>query len=184
MRVISGTLKGRRLVTPAGMATRPTADRIKESMFNILAGSVQAKRVLDLFAGSGALGIEALSRGAASAVFVDRAKASLSAIRRNIRDLELDDRTRVIHWNILRHLSCLISERQAFDLVFMDPPYETDAVAPALTALVSCGALAPGARIVIEHSARDPIIPPMHMLALVDQRRFGKTLVSFMDTML
>ena len=93
MRVISGELKGRRLVAPAGMATRPTADRIKESVFNILAGGIRDKRVLDLFAGTGALGIEALSRGAIFAVFVDQAKAALSAIRRNIRDLKLDDRT-------------------------------------------------------------------------------------------
>lgn len=184
MRVISGTLKGRRLMAPAGMAIRPTADRIKESIFNILAGSVQNKRVLDLFAGSGALGIEALSRGAASAVFVDQAKMALSAIRRNIRNLGLDDRTRIIHWNILKDLKCLISEQQTFDLVFMDPPYETGAVAPALTALASCGAMAPGVRVVIEHSAREPTIPPIDMLALVDQRRFGKTLVSFMNTML
>jgi len=184
MRVISGTLKGRRLMAPAGMATRPTADRIKESVFNILAGSVQAKRVLDLFAGTGALGIEALSRGAAHAVFVDQAKAALSAIRRNIRDLGLEDHTRVIHWNILNNLNCLKLERDTFDLVFLDPPYETNAVTPALTGLLSCGALTAGARVIIEHSSREPIVQPMDKLILMDQRRFGKTLVSFFDTML
>jgi 16S rRNA (guanine966-N2)-methyltransferase len=184
MRVISGTLKGRRLMAPAGMAIRPTADRIKESVFNILAGSVQTKRILDLFAGTGALGIEALSRGAASAVFVDQAKAALAAIRRNIRELGLEDRSRVIHWNILKNLNCLIPERDAFDLVFMDPPYATDAVSPALAGLLSCGALAAGARVVIEHSSREPIVLPMGRLVLSDQRRFGKTLVSFIDSML
>ncbi|MCB2147011.1 MAG: 16S rRNA (guanine(966)-N(2))-methyltransferase RsmD [Deltaproteobacteria bacterium] len=184
MRVISGTFKGRRLRAPAGMATRPTADRIKESVFNILGGSLQAKRVLDLFAGTGALGIEALSRGAASAVFVDQAKAALSAIRYNIRELGLEDRTRVIHWNILKNLNCLIPERDAFDLVFMDPPYEINAVEPTLAGLLSCGALTAGARVVIEHSSREPIVHPLGKLLLKDQRRFGKTLVSFMDTML
>ncbi len=184
MRVISGALKGRRLNAPAGLSTRPTADRIRESVFNILAGSVEAERVLDLFAGTGALGIEALSRGAASAVFVDLAKAALAVIQRNIRDLGLEDRTRVIHWDILKNLNCLISQQRAFDLVFMDPPYETDAVAPTLAALLSCGALSPGARIVIEHSAREPIGFNRDLLTLVDQRKFGKTLVSFMDTML
>lgn len=171
-------------MAPVGMATRPTADRIKESMFNILAGSIQNKRVLDLFAGTGALGIEAMSRGAVSAAFVEQAKAALSAIRRNIRNLGLESQTRVIHWNILENLNCLISEQQAFDLVFIDPPYETNAVAPALAALVSCGALAHGACVVIEHSAREPIVHSMDALALVDQRRFGKTLVSFMEPML
>jgi 16S rRNA (guanine966-N2)-methyltransferase len=166
------------------MATRPTADRIKESVFNILGRSLQTKRVLDLFAGTGALGIEALSRGASSAVFVDQAKAALSAIRYNIREMELEDRTRVIHWNILKNLNCLTPERDAFDLVFMDPPYETNAVAPTLAGLLSCGALTSGARVVIEHSSREPIVHATGKLVLSDQRRFGKTLVSFMDTML
>lgn len=184
MRVISGTFKGRRLKAPTGMMTRPTADRVKESVFNILTGSLLNKRVLDLFAGTGSLGIEALSRGAASAVFVDQAKAALSAIRTNIRNLELEDRTRVIHWNIRKNLNCLTPEPDAFDLVFMDPPYDTGAVAPALTGLLSCGALSAGARVVIEHSCRESIAHPVDIRVVIDQRRFGKTLVSFMDVML
>lgn len=184
MRVISGTLRGRRLVAPTGLMTRPTADRIRESVFNILTGSVQAKQVLDLFAGTGALGIEALSRGAARAVFIDQAKAAVAVIRSNISHLGLDDRARVIQWNILKSLNCLASTPATFDLVFMDPPYETHAVTPALNALVACGALAPGARIVIEHSIREPLVSVMDPLTITDQRRFGKTLVSFMDNML
>lgn len=184
MRVISGTLKGRRLRAPSGMTTRPTTDRIRESVFNILAGSIRNQRVLDLFAGTGALGIEAMSRGAVSAVFMDQAKASLAAIRRNIRELGLEDQTRIIQWDIRKSLKCLVSDPQAFDLVFMDPPYETNSVAPALTALISSGTLAPGARVVIEHSTREPLHHPVGTLALADQRRFGKTLVSFMGPML
>jgi 16S rRNA (guanine966-N2)-methyltransferase len=184
VRVISGTLRGRRLKAPTGMATRPTADRIRESVFNILAGSIQYRRVLDLFAGTGALGIEAMSRGADSAVFIDQAKSALAVIRQNIRDLGLDDQTRIIHWDIRKNLNCLSSDPLSFDLVFMDPPYETNTVSPALTALVSSGALAPGALVVIEHSAREPIPHPVGTLALADQRRFGKTLVSFMEPML
>lgn len=184
MRVISGTLKGRRLVAPGGMATRPTADRIKESVFNILATDVHDKRVLDLFAGTGALGIEALSRGAVFAAFIDQANTALSAIRQNIRTLGLEDRTRVIRWNLLKNINCLGSLQQTFDLVFMDPPYEAGAVAPTLTALAECPALAPGARLVVEHSVCESIPFPMKSLALSDQRRFGKTLVSFMETML
>ena len=184
MRIISGTLKGRRLVAPRGMATRPTADRIKESIFNILAGDIQNRQVLDLFAGTGALGIEALSRGAAFAVFIDRAKPALSALRRNILNLELEERTRVIHWNILTNLNCLIPDQHRFDLVFMDPPYESDAVAVSLTALTACNALAHGARLVIEHSVRESIALPSKGLTLIDQRHFGTTLVSFIDSML
>ena len=184
MRVISGTLKGRRLIAPDGRATRPTADRIKESVFNILAGSLIDRRVLDLYAGTGALGIEALSRGAASAVFIDQAKTALAALRRNLVSLKLEDRARIIRWNILNNLNCLAAIDQQPDLVFMDPPYEANAVAPTLTALVSCGALAPGALIVIEHSVRETFTPPFDRLRLSDQRRFGKTLVSFVEAML
>lgn len=183
MRVISGTLKGRRLVCPPGLATRPTADRIKESIFNILSGRLQEKRVLDLFAGTGALGIEALSRGAAFAVFIDQAKAAMDAIQRNIRAFGLEGRSRIIRWNIRKNLNCLRSTR-SFDLVFMDPPYTTDAVNPVLTSLAACGALCSGARIVIEHSDQESIALPTDTLVLADQRRFGKTLVSFVDAMI
>jgi len=184
MRVISGSLKGRRLIAPAGMATRPTADRIKESMFNILAGGFEAKRVLDLFAGSGSLGIEALSRGAASAVFVDRSKMALSALRRNIEALGLAHQSRIFQWDISKHLNGLQAAPRPFDLVFMDPPYETGAITPTLNALVACRALRSGTRIVIEHSRREAIVYPDDAMTLMDQRRFGKTLVSFLDAML
>jgi 16S rRNA (guanine966-N2)-methyltransferase len=114
-------------VAPAGLSTRPTADRIKESVFNILGHRVQSRNVLDLFAGTGALGIEALSRGATSAVFIDQAKAALTAIRTNIRNLALDNCARVIQWNISNGLKCLRSAPVPYDLVFMDPPYEIHA---------------------------------------------------------
>ena len=183
MRVIGGTHRGRRLTAPAGTATRPTADRIRESLFNILAGCLQDKQVLDLFAGTGALGIEALSRGAAAAVFVDRAKAALAAIAHNLTALQLTTRGHVIRWDILKNLDCLRHAPHCFDLVFMDPPYDRNAVGPALAALLQVGVLAPGARIIVEHSRREPL-PAMDALSLSDQRRFGKTLVSFMDSML
>lgn len=184
MRVISGTFKGRRLAAPTGTAIRPTADRIKESVFNILGRGLEAKRVLDLFAGTGALGIEALSRGAAWALFVDRSTTARMTIVRNIRSLGLQDRTRVIQWDIMKNLNFLLWERQPFDLVFMDPPYATNAVTPTLAALSDCRMLAPGARVVIEHGVGEPIEQHPDKLVLADQRRFGKTVVSFMNTML
>ena len=183
MRVVSGTLKGRRLVSPAGLATRPTADRIKESVFNILAGDIAGRRALDLFSGTGGLGIEALSRGAETAVFIDQAKPALEAIRRNITRLGLEDRTHIIRWNIRKNLNCLASHR-SFDLVFMDPPYGTGAVGPALEAMITCGALASTARIVIEHSNQEHLDLREASLTLADQRRFGKTLVSFVNAVL
>jgi 16S rRNA (guanine966-N2)-methyltransferase len=126
----------------------------------------------------------ACGRGAASAVFVDQAKTALAALRRNIAALKLEDRARIIRWNIRSNLNCLTTANQQTDLVFMDPPYEANAVSPTLTALVSCGVLTPGARVVIEHSVREAISPSIDGLRLADQRRFGKTLVSFMEAML
>ena len=184
MRIISGRFKGRRLTAPAGMDTRPTADRIKESIFNILGHSIRNTKVLDLFAGTGALGIEALSRGAESAVFVDQADKAVSAIRHNVRRLEVEDRINIIRWNIRKNLNCLTSIKRNFDLVFMDPPYERDFVSPTLANLISCGALYPNGRIVIEHGIREPVDVAFEMLSLVDQRSFGKTLVSFMVSMI
>jgi 16S rRNA (guanine966-N2)-methyltransferase len=183
LRVIGGSLKGRRLVSPPGKAIRPTADRVKESLFNILAERVAQKRVLDLFAGTGALSIEALSRGALSAVLVDQAKPAIAAIGQNIRNLGLEGRARIIRWNIRKNLNCLVNA-EPFDLVFMDPPYEKSAVAPTLTALAATGRLSSGARIVIEHSVRETVADVANLLHLVDQRKFGKTLVSFMDAVL
>ena len=184
MRIIGGTWRGRHLTTPRGMATRPTGDRVKESLFNILADKIVGVHVLDLYAGSGALGIEALSRGAASAVFVDLARPALAAIQRNIHQLGLGDRTRVIRWNIRSNLNFLRSIEPSAALIFMDPPYECGDVAATLTDLASSGNLAIGARIVIEHSWREAIPQSIAGLALSDQRRYGKTLVSFMDCML
>ena len=183
MRVISGKYKGRRLAAPAGKATRPTADRVKETVFNILGTDVHRKQVLDLFAGSGALGIEAISRGAASCVFIDYGKAALKAIHRNINDLDLHDQTRVIRWNILKNLNCLAKGPKVFDLVFMDPPYETDAIIPSLSHLEASGALADSAILVIEHSPREPLVPGKPFVPR-DQRQIGKTLVTFIDAML
>ncbi len=183
MRVIGGQFRGRRLIAPGGLATRPTADRVKESIFNILGAGVRHKRALDLFAGSGALGIEAVSRGAASALFLDQGKPALFAIQGNIRSLGLQGQTRLIRWNILKNLNCLISFPQGFNLIFMDPPYGIDAVPPTLRHLAASGALAPDAHLVIEHRAGEGIDPAAPYVT-VDQRRFGKTLVTFIDAML
>jgi 16S rRNA (guanine966-N2)-methyltransferase len=129
------------------------------------------------------LGIEAISRGATSALFLDRGKAALAAIGDNIRNLGLQDRTRVMRWNILNNLNCLMSSPQGFDLIFMDPPYGIHAVPPTLAHLLASGALAPGAHLVIEQRAGEGIESRPPFVA-VDQRRFGKTLVTFMDAML
>lgn len=184
MRVIGGTLKGRRLIAPRGMATRPTGDRVKESLFNILGDKVVGRHVLDLYAGSGALGIEAMSRGAVTAVFVDRAQAAIAVLRRNLHALDLENRSVVLRRDIRRRLNFLAFLEPPIDLVFMDPPYGDGAVADTLKALTSTGRLIPGTRLVVEHSVHEELPQSIAGLILSNQRRFGKTLVSFMDYML
>jgi len=169
VRVVAGEFKGRRLRAPRGMRTRPTADRVREALFSML-GDVSGARVLDLYAGSGALGIEALSRGAASAVFVERDARAASAIRDNLRALELDQAVR--RQDALRFLA---ANEGTFDLVFCDPPYDSvpriaEPLAERLPAL-----LTQGARIVTESDKRMPLELPFELLA---ERTYGDTRIA------
>ena len=132
MRVITGTARGRRLKELEGLETRPTTDRVKEGVFNIIQFDIEGRRVLDLFAGTGQLGIEALSRGAASAVFVDQRRDAASIIRENLKLTGLSDRARVVNGEAMAFLS---SQRERFDLIFLDPPYAAGLWEPALEAI-------------------------------------------------
>lgn len=176
MRVIAGRLGGRRLVAPRGAETRPTTDRVREALFSAL-GDVSDAAVCDLYAGTGALGIEALSRGAARGVFVESGRAALAALRENLASLELGQVARVIPLPVERALDRL-GQDAAFDLVLLDPPWVALAAAAAAAGrLVSLGLLAPGGRLVLEHARRDaaPAIPG---LSLDSTRTYGDTAVS------
>jgi len=170
MRVIAGELGGRRLQSPRGLATRPTAGRVREALFSML-GELEGAIVLDLFAGSGALGIEALSRGAAHATFVERAPRALAALRANLDSLALTGRARVLGSDALAALRA----DDKYDLVFLDPPY---AMAPALAGALSRelpGVLRAGARVVSECDRRAPLELPE--LTLLRERRYGGTMI-------
>lgn len=184
LRVIGGKLRGRKLSSLRGTATRPTADRHREAIFNILAGRIQGAVVLDLFAGTGALGIEALSRGASYAVFIDHHKDAISVIARNLKLCLLDERSKIIQWDIARNLNCIRMNDQKFDLIFMDPPYQKNLVGPALLHLQQVQALAAGARIVVEHSPFETITSDLCACEILDQRKYGKTLVSFLASVI
>jgi 16S rRNA (guanine966-N2)-methyltransferase len=176
VRVIAGTHGGRRLTAPSGRGTRPTGDRVREALFSIL-GPLDGLRVLDLFAGSGALGIEALSRGALSAEFVDSAPAAAGVVRANLETLGLEAAVR------RREARAFLEEaaraRRQYDLVFLDPPYrEADAVGAALAAVLP-PVLAPGARVTSESDRRTPLPLP---LPLVTERRYGDTLIRIHQT--
>jgi len=183
LRIIGGDLKGKKLYSLRGMIIRPTADRLRESIFNILSFHVQGAIVLDLFAGSGALGIEALSRGAESAVFIDNRKGPLSVIKRNISSCAFDNRTKIIKWNIIKDLNCIRLTRPAFGLVFMDPPYNRNSIKPALFNLYLSGSLKTEACIVVEHTPSEPVPKDLSEFEIVDQRKYGKAIVSFLNYM-
>jgi 16S rRNA (guanine966-N2)-methyltransferase len=177
MRVVAGAYRGRRLVAPPGDATRPTSDRVREALFSVLGASVDGARVLDLFAGSGALGIEALSRGAAAAVFVDRAPEAIKAIRANLGALGIDAGVRRIEARAA--LRAASARAEAYDLVFLDPPYRRAAELGRELSEALPAVLAPGARVITESDRREPL---ELALALTDERRYGDTLIRIHDT--
>jgi 16S rRNA (guanine966-N2)-methyltransferase len=178
MRVVGGSWRGRRLEAPEGEAVRPTSDRAREAVFNILAHGKHARgegspipgaRVLDAFAGSGALGIEALSRGAAHATFLETSPAALAAIQRNLAAVGGLDRATV------RRADCLAppAAPAPCGIVFLDPPYGEGLSAPALTALTQAGWIADDALCVVELSRDDTFVIP-EGFAAVDDRRYGR----------
>jgi 16S rRNA (guanine966-N2)-methyltransferase len=179
IRIIGGELKGRKLVTVPGMLTRPTADRVRESIFNILGDRVRGARIMDLYSGTGAMGIEALSRGAESVLFMDNHPAALAALKNNIKKCSLESKAATIQWNILSHFDVIRSYQPAFNLVFLDPPYNKNMIQPTLANLDRSRCLENRADIIIEHSAREPFPENLPGFILSDQRRYGKTLVSF-----
>lgn len=175
MRIVAGSHGGRVLRAPAGVKTRPTSEKVRQALFNIL-GSLDGAHVLDVFAGSGAMGIEALSRGAAWATFIDAAKPALVAIRGNLADLGLGGRATVLAGDAVKLVA--IPPQTPYSLVLVDPPYRTDLATRAVLALPRTS-LAEGARIVIEHDRRNPPPEPLGSLLRTDERRYGDTVVSF-----
>lgn len=180
MRIVGGTCGGRVLKAPAGAATRPTSEKVREALFGILGrllGSIEGDHVLDLFAGSGAVGIEALSRGAGHATFVDSAKSALLAVRSNLATLGLADRATVVPGDSLTTAARHVPPTP-FRFVFIDPPYASDLAVRGALALPRAQ-LTADAIVAIEHDRRH--VPPDALGALrqADQRRYGDTLLSF-----
>jgi 16S rRNA (guanine966-N2)-methyltransferase len=183
MRIVGGSHRGRRLVAPPGETVRPTSDRVREGLFNILSHGgfaaegipFAAAAVLDAFAGTGAFGLEALSRGAAEAVFIENDRDALAAMRRNIAALGETARSRVIARDATRPPRATVSCAVAF----LDPPYKSGVAAPALTALAAAGWLSPDALAVAEIGAREEFLPP-DGFALLDERVYGAARLVFL----
>jgi 16S rRNA (guanine966-N2)-methyltransferase len=181
MRIVGGKFRGRPLAHPSDMRTRPTSDRVREAIFNILVHgvpdfSLEGAKVLDLFAGTGALGLEALSRGARYCLFVDNDPDTRGLIRRNIEALGLTGVTKVYRRDA-RELGPA-GNQTGFNLVFADPPYQMAMAEPALEAAASGGWLAPGAVVVVEERKGTPLVLPA-AFALLDRRSWADTEVTF-----
>lgn len=180
MRVVAGAAGGRELVAPKDRGTRPITDRVKETLFAILGARVIDAHVLDLYAGSGAIGIEALSRGAMHATFVERSRDAIAAIRTNLVRTGLDTAASVVGGDVERFLQAAPAGPRAprYDLVALDPPYAERAMVPTLEALEPL--LAPGAVVVLKHHWRAEAETP-DTLRVARQRRFGETVLTFME---
>lgn len=155
MRVITGSARGAKLQTLEGLATRPTSDRVKEAVFNIIQFDIEGRRVLDLFAGSGQLGIEALSRGASYGVFVDQSAEAVKVIKANLKKVKFDQKATVLQSDYLRYLS---SCSEKFDIIFLDPPYAQSHLENALQKISEIDILSEGGIIICERP-REKVMP-------------------------
>lgn len=178
MRMIAGEARGRTIVAPRGQDTRPTQDYVRESLFNILRETVVEARVLDLFAGSGALALEAVSRGAAEATLVDSASEAAQCIRKNMETLRFQERTRFLQADWRQALERLSREGRAYTLVFLDPPYRMTGTGSVCARLAYLGLLETDALVVIEHR-REHVPTPDARFMETDARRYGDTAIHF-----
>jgi len=179
VRVIAGTLRGRKLISPEGQGTRPTSDKLRESLFNILTHQLEVGfsglRVADIFAGTGALGIEAISRGALSCTFIEKHAGPTSAIFKNLRDLDLEDVTKLQRVSA----SALPHRKKGFDLILMDPPYSMGLADVGLKSIVDSNWCNKGSIIVVESHVSDAIKIPEE-LTEINNRKYGKTKIQIL----
>ena len=180
MRIVAGKAKGTKLASIPGLNTRPTSDRVKEALFNILGPSIQSSSFLDLYAGSGGMGLEALSRGAEKVVWIDSNPACIAQIQKNL------DKTRLaggalITMDVLRGLAQLHREKECFDFIFLDPPYDQGLVGRTLQCLDDLSLLTTGGIIIAETSKKEE--GPLEMSKLCQQRkrRYGETMLLFYE---
>lgn len=178
MRIIAGRARGTQLLAPKGMDTRPTQDKVKESLFSMIQWDLPDAAVLDLFAGSGALALESLSRGAASAVLVDKSREALDCIRKNIEKLRMQEQATLLSCDWEQALLQSSRSGKRFDLVFLDPPYRMTGLGEICAKLLELHLLSPGAMLVLEH--RTGFVPEMlPCFSLEKERTYGETQIHF-----
>ena len=179
MRVLAGALKGRRLRTPRGATTRPTADQVRIALMDTLTPRLPGARLLDLFAGAGGVGLEALSRGAAHATFVERDPRALEALRANVDTLGVGEQARIERGAVRAIVERLARGQARYDLVFLDPPYEAEAVVATVEQLGGLDVVVPDGLVIAQHLTKRPPPARTGRLAAFRTRRFGETTLTF-----
>ncbi|MBP9865205.1 MAG: 16S rRNA (guanine(966)-N(2))-methyltransferase RsmD [Candidatus Omnitrophica bacterium] len=179
MRIIAGEFKSRKIDFPKTKLTRPMTDRSKETLFNILGSLVDGKHVLDLFAGSGSLGLEALSRGCRDVTFVDQADWAAKVIHRNLESLGLGARAQVVESEVLRAISRFEKRGDRYSLIFVDPPFNQGLVQKTLIKLDQSAIVSPFAQIVVGHAVQEPIVDQFKTLELARTKKLGQAYLSF-----
>lgn len=181
MRIITGKLRGMNLFSPKSIDIRPTADRVKESVFNILGNSFQETSVLDLFAGSGNLGLEAWSRGAAKVHFVDASQQSLQLLRRNLEKARVEEFVEIHKSDAVKVVKKLFEQQLVFDYIFCDPPYNKGYIQKILTEIATYNILSARGMIIVEHNKEEVVdLSVLNKLELVRIEKYGDTNVSFL----
>ena len=183
MRIIGGLMRGTKLYTLEGENTRPTLDRVKESLFNILNFKLQDAVVLDLFSGSGALGLESISRGARKAILCDASKAAYKIILSNVEKTRVNEKVKVYNIDYEKCLTMLTNEKYKFDVIFLDPPYESEYYEKSLEKIYNLDLLADDATIILETDDRDRIISNIdnNKYYICDERKYGRATLMFLN---
>ena len=179
MRVVAGSAKSLKLKTIEGMETRPTQDRIKETLFNMIQYDIPGSTFLDLFSGSGGIGIEALSRGAKEAYFVEKAKPALRCIRENLRYTKLDKKAQVLATDVNSAIRQLETKNVTFDHIFMDPPYYKNMFIDALSSIDEADLLCDDGIIVVEHDTKEKFVDKIGRLEKTRYKKYGNTTLTF-----
>lgn len=177
MRIIGGSYKGRKIKTPRGAITRPTSDRVREALFNILRDDIYNSIFLDIFAGSGAVGLEALSRGAKFVTFIEKDITAYKVLKQNIKDLALQDKTSLLYDDFRHAINELGEDQKHYDIVFLDPPYNKNLITPCLNLLLKSTIIDANTIIVLQTSRKEPI--ELKGFTQIKQKKYGKTLLTF-----
>lgn len=181
MRVIAGSARGTRLAVPRGMHTRPTADRVREALFSIIQSRfvLEDARVLDICAGTGSLGIEALSRGALSCCFIENDRNALAILKKNLSTVRYDARAELLELDALKALNLLAARRNLFDIVFFDPPYASSLYQVVAETLCNRSLLKVGGLFITESDVRNPLPDHVGKFVKIDSRNYGDTVLDF-----